>query len=470
LAEAARTQQIQQFMLNLFNAGDKQTAPSDELRVVTLLDRGAQQARTLDRDPETQAELYQTLAGIYQNLGKFDRADPLLHSALERRQQVYGPQSSQVADSMTALGLLRLEQAKPDDAERLTREALALDQRLLSPTDPETSKAMSALGRVLVEKGSYAEAVPLLQNAIKLQSLRPEDQSALAVSLGQLATADYYQAKYDDADRLNQEALAIDKKQYGETNPRVADDYVDLGEIQHETGHEAEAEHYYRNALEIKKAWYGEQHPDTAFCMMALGQALIYEKRYDDAFPLVQRSVEIQEGIFGKSHPRVAMAYNQIGVLELKRGHFDAAEDYFSRMLHINQSIYGQRHMLVGASILNLAEVYLEHKQYARAEASFRDAIHVFLQTLPADHPYIAISDAKLGATLVLDRKYKEAEAPLVEGYQLLGKQTKELNDRLGGSARKDLATVYEHLGEQDKLAALTAKPGPSNAGQTASH
>src|SRR6202451_1300870 len=82
LMQAARTQTIQRFMLNLFQGGDPSAGPADDLRVVTLLDRGVQEARSLDAEPAVQAELLETLGGIYQKLGKYDQADPLLQSAL----------------------------------------------------------------------------------------------------------------------------------------------------------------------------------------------------------------------------------------------------------------------------------------------------------------------------------------------------------------------------------------------------
>ena len=41
-AIAARTQRIQKFMTNLFQGGDSVAGPADNLRVVTLLDRGVQ--------------------------------------------------------------------------------------------------------------------------------------------------------------------------------------------------------------------------------------------------------------------------------------------------------------------------------------------------------------------------------------------------------------------------------------------
>ena len=43
LAEAARTERIEQFMMNLFEGGDESVGPADDMRVVTLIDRGAQE-------------------------------------------------------------------------------------------------------------------------------------------------------------------------------------------------------------------------------------------------------------------------------------------------------------------------------------------------------------------------------------------------------------------------------------------
>jgi len=82
LREAARTRSIQQFTESLFEGGDKSAGPSTELKAVELLDRGRKQAASLSGDPEMQADMQETLGGIYQKLGKLDLAEPLLASAL----------------------------------------------------------------------------------------------------------------------------------------------------------------------------------------------------------------------------------------------------------------------------------------------------------------------------------------------------------------------------------------------------
>ena len=113
-AEATRTRRIQAFMLDLFRGGDDGTGPADTLRVLTVVDRGVRQARALDREPAVQAELYQTLGGLYQKLGRLGRADTLLNSALRQRRALGPAAQSDLIESVVALALLRADQARLD--------------------------------------------------------------------------------------------------------------------------------------------------------------------------------------------------------------------------------------------------------------------------------------------------------------------------------------------------------------------
>src|SRR5262249_11317454 len=117
LAEAARTQRIQRFMTNLFQGGDEAAGPPDSLRVVSLLDRGVQEAQALSAEPEVQAQLYLTLGSIYQQLGKFEEVNKLLNSALEKRKALFGQDSCEVVECSVVLGLLHNSQAQYSKAE-----------------------------------------------------------------------------------------------------------------------------------------------------------------------------------------------------------------------------------------------------------------------------------------------------------------------------------------------------------------
>ncbi len=70
----AGSQRVQQFILSLFEGSEKESAPSEGLRVSVLIDRGAKEAQALKSDPEVQADLFETLGGLYQKLGNLDQA------------------------------------------------------------------------------------------------------------------------------------------------------------------------------------------------------------------------------------------------------------------------------------------------------------------------------------------------------------------------------------------------------------
>jgi len=457
LAEAARTQRIQQFMTNLFQGGDEAAGPSDSLRVVTLLDRGVQEARALDQEPAVQAELYQTLGEIYQKLGKLDQADPLMRSALDERKSLFGADSREVAESLVALGLLRADQAKLDDAERLVRQGLEMSKRHVPPNHPDVAKATAALGKVLEDRGAYDQAIQVLDEAVRLQSTGAAVTPELASSLSELANTHFYAGHYDTSEALNQRVLGMNRQLYGDRHPLVADTLINLGAVKFELGHYQEAEVFDRQALEIDRAFYGSDHPETASALTILGRTLVAENRYSEATDLLQQALAIQERVYGKVHPRVASALNELGKVALQEGKLDDAEAYFRRMVDIEKEVYGDKHYLVATALSNLGSVYMERKEYARAEDIFRDVVRRYTEELSPNHPNTGIARIKLGRSLLRQQRYADAEVESRAGYEILIKQTSPSIGWLQ-NARQDLAEEYTALNRPADTAKFKAE------------
>jgi serine/threonine protein kinase/tetratricopeptide (TPR) repeat protein len=451
LAEAARTQRIQGFMLNLFKGGDDAAGPSDELRVVALLDRGVSQAQSLNAEPAVQAELYQTLGNIYQQLGKFDQADGLLRSALDQRTQLFGSDSREAAESMAALGLLRSSEARLDEAEQLVRQGLDISKRKLPREHPAVAKATFAVGKVLEGRGRYDQAIAMLDEAVRMQSTRDgKPTTDLAASLSELANSHFYLGHYDISEYLNERVLMMQRQLYGERHPLVADTLINLGAIQFQKGNYKESERFNRQALDIVQAWYGKVHPETADTMTILGQSLTYQQRFDESADLLRQSLSILERVYGPMHPRVAFALNELGNVAIRQAKLEEAEADFSRVVNIYRTVYGDKHYQIGIAESNLAGVYMERKEYARAERLFREALQIYGATLPPDHLSVGISRARLGSTLAAEHRYSEAEVESLAGYEILSKKAGPSIKWLQ-TARHDLATEYQALKQPDK-------------------
>ena len=457
LADAARTERIQHFMTNLFQGGDEAAGPADNLRVVTLLDRGVQRAQSLSSDPKVQAELYENLGEIYQKLGKFDQADALLHLSLEQRKKLFGADSPEVAESLVALGLLRSDQARLDEAEQLTRQGLEMTKRHLSPDHPAVAKATLAFGSVLASRGSYDQAIQVLNQAVQLDSVPGAAPTDLAASLSALAAAQYSAGHYDISESLYQRLLEMHRKLYGDRHPLVADDLANLGSIQEDLGYYSKAEQFDRQALDITEAYYGKNHPKAATELTMLGRSLEYQNKFDDAVNNLQQALAIQEHVFGPVHPAIADTLNELGNVASMRDRLDEAETQFRRVVEIYRSVYGDHHYLVAIALSNVASVRMDKKDYAGAEQIFRDVVRRFTETLSADNVNTGIARIKLGRTLLRENRYQDAEAETLAGYNILVKQTSPSTSYVR-AARKDLVAEYEGLKQPEQAQKFRAQ------------
>jgi serine/threonine protein kinase/tetratricopeptide (TPR) repeat protein len=457
LAQAARTERIQRFMLDMFQGNDDEAVgPADSLRVVTLVDRGAQQARTLDVEPGVQAELFETLGTIYRALGRLPTADTLLRAALDRRRGLYGAQHPAVAASLVALGELRTTQAEYDSAEAFVRDGLAMARSTLPPGDPAIAKALKSLGQVLSEQGEYEKAEPVQQEAVQLYTRGDTVTPGLAGSLTDLANTYFYLGKYAVSDSLNQRVLEMDKHLYGPRHAYVADVLINLGAIRFEWAKYPEAERYYREALEINQAWYGTNHPETASNLTSLGRALVSEQRLAEAETVLVQALAVSERVYGSVHPRVASALNELSRVKQNEGKLDEAEAGYRRMVAIYKSVYNDKHYLISVALSNLAGVFQARGQYAQAEQTFREAIQRYDGLLAPDHQMVGIARTRLGRAIRLQRRWAEAERESLAGYTILMKQTNPSPVWVQW-ARGDLAIDYDSLGRTADAARVRA-------------
>ena len=453
LAEAERTQRIQRFTLSLFDGGDKESGPADSLRAVTLVERGVVEAASLAAEPVVQTELYQTLGGIFQKLGRLDRADSLLQLSLAGRRAI-APDHPDVARSQVALGLLRVEQDRLPEAEQLVREGLALSRRVRPPGHRDIAVATTALGRVLEERGSYTDAITVMREALRLQTALGDISPDVAAAATQLGNDYFYAGDYANADSMFRRTLEVGRRLYGSQHPIVADAMINLGAVRHQRADYAGAERYDRDGLAIIQRVYGPDDPRTAAAMTMLGRALVTEKRFDEAVPLVRRALAIRERVYGPVSPKVASTVNELGIMALQNKRYDDADAYFARNADIYRAVYGGPHNLLGTALANRGSVFNARGDYAGAERLFREALAVFEKTLPPTHLDIGIARAKLGRSLLKQRRFAEAERESAKGLEILLAQTSPAMSWVR-NARGDLVAMYDSLGQPQKAAAM---------------
>ncbi len=458
LEEAARTRRIQGLLVDLISGGEKVSAPSSDLRVVTLLDRGAQEAKRMHADPDTQAELALTLGEMYTSLADFPKADEMVGFSLQIRKTTLGMEDPKTAEALVQMGILHGDEARFDDAERLIRQGLDIARRHLPPRDPDVVEAQSRLGRVLAQRGETDQAIALLDPLVR-QSPEGERETLLWLeSLTALAYAQHDAGHFDVSESLNRRALALDRRLHGNSSPRVANDLVNIGSAQLSLRQLPAAENSYREAIAIDTEWWGPHHPDVVMMRSLLARTLTQEGKYVEADTLLREVLSEQQQAFGPNHPYVAFTLDTLGRIARNQGKPKEAEADFTRALAIDTTAFGATHIQTASVSEDLAGILVERKQYPAAEALLRAALQGITSQLPASSVRTAQTQIKLGDVLLKQGRCREAEPFLSAGYATLLKQPNAVPDLIP-KTRTELIAVYEGLHQDDKARQLQRTP-----------
>jgi eukaryotic-like serine/threonine-protein kinase len=445
VSEAANTERMLQFTLDLFGGANNETGPSKDLRVTDVLDRGAKQAILLKADPLRQADLYATLGSAYEGLGNFRKAEENLQSAWLVRKQLFGPVADQTAESQIALGRLHSDQNQYEKAEREVRSGLTVLERLRSAHDPAVLRAKIILGGVLSERGSYRAAIKLLEPVVETQRSVGIPETDRASGLYELAGAYFYAGDFVRAATYDKLALALHRSIYGDVHPKVALDDLLFCFIKMQQGDYPRAESYCRSSVALNRGWYGPNSPVTALAMKELGEVLQEENKLDEAQSLLERVLAIQEASHGPIHLSVASALNGLGNVAWGLNHYAEADRDFGRALDIYRALYGEHHSYVASVLGNLAGIARLRGNNTRSEVLFRQALAINLEAQGPNHVNTGNTYVNLGHLLLREKKYLAAREETLLGYNVLVKQIAPGGDFIQ-EAEKDLAEENSHI------------------------
>ena len=90
-------------------------------------------------------------------------------------------------------------------------------------------------------------------------------------------------ARYEDAERLQHEALEAQLRVLGAEHAETLGSMANLAELCFLQGRRTEAEARYREVMEIQRRALGPDHPDTLASIWALERILASPDRPDDA-------------------------------------------------------------------------------------------------------------------------------------------------------------------------------------------
>jgi serine/threonine-protein kinase len=495
--EAAKAEEVKNFVLSLFERADPEVAQGETMTVVALLEQGSDRVeQELKQQPATQADLYQVLGRVFHRLGVNDRALAELERSLEIRKRLYGPADPAVADVTADLGDVHNSLGDYDAAIRLQRQALKLREEQLGPADPGVVASRIALGKSLSDDGKFAESERMLREALALsRDSSGAARSTLAPALETLAEALRMQGKHDEAEAMLREAVSQRRIAHGAGHSEVARSLMMLAGLLRQKGELAEAESMSREALEVLERVYGPDHPTVARALTTLAGVQHQQASFEDAARGYRRALDIQRKNFGDGSIRVAHAqlslaatlqalgeFLEAGALAraahanfvesfgarhmwsavslqvlganlYELGRLREAEFELARALELTREIWNDQHPQFANVLFDYAKVLLARDRQAEAESAFRRTVELRRVQYADGGLFVADPQAWLGRCLARAGRLDEAEAHLLESYPVLlaelGPDYPETR-----AARAALADLYVSSGRPDKAAA----------------
>jgi tetratricopeptide (TPR) repeat protein len=358
---------------------------------------------------------------------------------------------------MALAGLDRLEEAA-----RNFQRAVDI-KRQIAPKHQALASELITLAGVLSSLGRYDEAESLLNEGIAIQrAVLPADDPEFGQGLTTLVELLHGKGEFSKAKPILREAIAIREKD--ETDSRglviLANLLVDQGEMM-------QAEDMFRKALKRLRAELPPMHPLIGNCLNGLGTLLQETGKLDEAEDCYRESAEIARKTLPAGHQYIAVTQFNYGNLLRERGKMAEAEVALKEGLSTLRAALPSGHPDIAHYLYHLSVVLEVEGKSAEAESANREALQILAAALPDDRRRAALSRAALGLALMRQNKYAEAETEFrqaVADFDSLGDAQVR-----GGEARRRLGEVLAKLNRPDEaeVELLAAERMLSNAQDT---
>ena len=283
------------FLSETLSLSNPMVSGSAGLSVRELLDRAAEQVGRLGDQPYAEASVRGTIGRAYRSLSEFRLAEPHLRRASELMREL--PDYDEVDRYQTLWALtITLYSVGANDAAEIATEARRVGHDAIRR---DHSALADVLDRFIaaIEHKDLDEAEELFVDArVRTEAELEHGDPLWLVWVGSLQHAGYslwYSPLEPHAEIFWHEALSVQTRELGATNPETAESLAMLVGILNRSGRAAEAEERVRESVRIQRSVFGVDHVQTAFAEAMLAENLVAQGRFEEAEPIALATHEI---------------------------------------------------------------------------------------------------------------------------------------------------------------------------------
>ncbi len=391
--EAQTANQVSDFLVNLFRVSDPEESRGNSITAREILDKGAEKIeQELSDQPIIKSRIMETIGQVYQNLGLYSLAEPLLKKTLDIRRDAVGDDHYYTGKSLINLAWLYLSQNLMEDAEPLVRQGVAVLEKTTPEETPDLSRGLTMLGMINRNRGEFDLAQTQLEKALAIceRTLGP-DHELTANPLYHLGWLYKLKGEYEKAEKTYERAYVIWERKLGLNHPWTLWCLNDMAVVAENKGDRQKAKDLNRKVIDTGERVFGPDHPFLAASLSNLSIVLWRLGEYAEAEICAKRSIAIREKVFGKDHPLIAGTLNNISLVYLETGAYSQSRESLERAFAINEKTGGPESLGMAETLHNLAVLELYTKDYESAEMLFAQTLALYEKILGPDHPDIAL-------------------------------------------------------------------------------
>jgi eukaryotic-like serine/threonine-protein kinase len=416
--ERARAEEVSRFLVNLFKLTDPEESRGSQVTARELLDSGAKRLEAgLKDQPATKAALLSTVGKVYDSLGQYKEAEPLLGEAL-RLQPNMG--NAAHVDTLVELGRARMGAGDFAAADAPLQEALRLSQGAFGADSLPTGRVLWQLGWLRYQLGKLDESQQLYTRSLAIlerNSAPPSDIAQVLDDLGKVYTRTQ---QWPLAKTTFEQALEIDRRELGEDHPRLAAQVSNLALVAQNMGDLKLAESLYRESVHRNQQAYGERHPETAATKGNLGLLLQREGRLPEAEALLRDSLNTRLSLYGPDYFFVGYARVSLAMLLHEKGDLTASESEFRQALATYAKSLPENHQYRASALMHFARLLVDRGKLDEALTLSAESVKIWSETSGAESPRTAEAHASHAYALEHLNRQREAASELEAAVPIL--------------------------------------------------
>jgi len=421
-AQRATAERVSGFLEELFTEADPNAASARDVTLRDILDRGATRVLTgLAEEPESRATLAGVIGRVYNALGEYDAAEPLLDSALAARLRRADVDPRALGDAYQERAALAYYVGDYETAAELADLSVASYRRDREVDGHTVADAIAWVATSYSAAGDLEPAEAMMREAVALHRAAEEGPSQpLSTALVSLEDILRAAGLVEEAVTTGEEALAMSRDVYGPEHLETAHAANQLASSLSAAGRTAEAVPLVEESLEIRRAAFGGPHVEIAASLGNLSNMLGALGRSEEAIVRRRASVAMLEGMFGPEHPYLAGSYASIGSILLRADSLAAAEPILVDAVRYSRMAFGDRHPNVANALISLGALYRRTGRLEDAEELLREGYEIRVESLPPRHWTVAAAALELGLALDDLGRRDEALGSLDEAHSIL--------------------------------------------------